>query len=409
MEPSSKAWRSLWEQLGAERPVQGDEQLQLRGLTGDLAIRAATGDRLAYTKCEAALWRFRCLERDQNEAALLNEGRHRSIIGGSKEEQWHTDLLSELVGLTAEDSPDVPALRLRLFGRPDPPFPSLSAAGAFLNSPLLRFFTKEHLDGLGIPLIGHKAKLLSNRVVAQAELVPGSKSSEQIQLAEIQVSWGGKKKRLKYGKPAHGRERLDLEYADDRGHRVAVEVEPFSVLGEIQWAAERLTEVAEPCSAWWPARSGAAPAFVVYLLTGVVPKLRTILAFLPVPGSGTDVVTINAFVHADPESVKAVFAKAQRQHGEGRVAPPRRAALVPFVESKWASDDPRPKWNDLFKEWNKTAPARWRYQSWRNMWRDYQAETRLLSQGLFGDLTYAERVLAVLDVKLKRMDGGAAR
>ena len=398
MEPTSRAWRSLWERLGAELPVVGEEQQQLRRLPNQLAERAADGEELALAQCDAALWRLRYQRVTQQGAETTTQGRTRTLVGGSKEEQWHAEQVSELIGRTADQSPEVREFRSWLLGQSDAKPLRPAAARALLHSPLLRFAMMEDIVAWGIPLLGHKARLLSDRVTISAGARSDGAEAKQMRVATILVSWAQNRRTLTFGRPVSNHEQHCIEYANAHGRAVSVEIELFSVLGMIQWHAKRLTESAAPCAPWWMTRAGAAPSAVWYLLTGSVPKIPVIQARWEVPGSGADAITITALAHAKPESVKDAFAQAQRGQGEGRVPPPRRAALLPFVLNR--SGD-RPSWPKLCRDWNALAPARWRYQSWRNMCRDFETERSRRSKGTFGDLTYAERLLVVVEAELR--------
>jgi hypothetical protein len=404
LEPTPQQRREVLERLGDGQIPDGEEQRFLLNLPGRLLKNAAQGDELAFARCEAALWKQRARRLAPQPEARSSRTRPHQLLGGTNAEQWHADRISEHIGSVARESEEATEFRVWLFGDANAPPLSPAAAHELLRSPLLRYAMKEDLDRWGIPLQGHQAEIMNPvEAVENPRRISGGVEGAPREDVEIRVSWSGGERVSTFGtevpEPRHY-----LEFPGTGGRRAAVEVWPFSVLGTIRWHADRLTEMAAPCAAWWASKLGAGPSTVWYLLTGIVPKIPAVSVHWEVPGSEVDAVTITALSHVSPDSVRNAYAIALRRQAGGRPTPSRRRALQLFVEGKIAENGKRPPWLRLWREWNKGVPWNLRYASWRNMCRDYGLERECQSTRHDG-LTYQERQLVVVESEIRASRG----
>jgi hypothetical protein len=319
----------------------------------------------------------------------------RRTLGGPAE-RMHVRAIADRIARLANADAAVLNFRSSL-GLPPKGLPEPDAR-ATLRSPLLRFWTKHDLDGMGIPLLGH-----------EAAIVREWKKGGQARVS-LRVSWGNRKRIVTFGWPLPASEPVFVEFPGEKGHREFVEAGDFSVLGEVGRASESLAFRA-PFNTLERSSVGALAACTWLLLTGEALPLALTEASRTIPGT-VDVITVHALARvASPEAVAAEYRAMQRRvlkdaqdnrtGRKGRSVRRRSFEVVGFVERELrgpALDLPAEQWRVLRLAWNRAHP-RQRFGEPREIRRVYESAVAALFPN---PGAWAVNALAVVEAEISR-------
>jgi hypothetical protein len=262
-------------------------------------------------------------------------------------QEWdRAQTLAEWLGHHVAAMPRVRQLREKLFAGG-----TLSADQAMtvLQSPALRFLSWDRCMALGIPLVGHEARI----VTEQDEVTPTHRFID----VTLSITWTGGSflGEFHWEEEHHGRG-TQLEYIMLPRWRL-VEVWPESVLAELH-----------KCSAWlayrypWEERD----AFW-FVLTGEYPRVSPVVLCQD-HKEHRDLYRHRIILYVDPwvsaKTVGRAYRAAQDRVLVGRDNRPlcaRNLALVRFVAARRDAHGESPRWKDLLEEWNQTCNPEWTY------------------------------------------------
>lgn len=324
---------------------------------------------------------------------------------GTAAEREHAKAIANRIANLANNDDAVLGFR-SAFGIPRKGLSGVQAR-ALLTSPLLTYAMRSDLDGWGIPVSGHHAVVISRSKDGEHEIV------------EIRVGWDGGERQVKYG-CLPDPEPYFIEYPSEKGRRMAVRTQFFSLLGDLKRAAETLS-LRAPFNALTHSSVDVGPACVWLIVTGQAMPLLPIRTTCEIPGS-VDSITVTYLPRVvSQSSLIAACTQMQRRvlgRKKGRAFEPRNMRLVLFIEERTGgpvSALPPELARKMWREWNAkhAKRPRWAFSDSWDMIRAYLRTKEAYFPDPMGSieaiergqLTHAMQMLVAVDRELAARSG----
>jgi hypothetical protein len=260
----------------------------------------------------------------------------------SPEEHARAEAMMRFWARLAEFDPNVQRFRREALGGET--LPTLEAAAAFLSSDALAIFSRQELEDLGVPLVGHTAQ-----VSETTRTVDGDKITWQV---TMRLMPPGITIERTYMEVAGG-PRVFIHYPDIAQEMFCPKpVRPGSVLHD-------LLRVSEPLARRYAWRECDAPLFVV---SGLIPRREPLEFSIQTSvnaGSGIQrFVAAKIEPHTSVKTVRDGYQRVQREAYGQRIPKPvsiRNARLFGYATrymGEGGTLPPTSRRREMFEEWN---------------------------------------------------------